>query len=163
MPEKCNVVTVRTDQRKQKFQKWHLYMSLRETNNTYIKENPKMHIRSTKFRMLRSSHVKFSSQTPANVCTCVYRQNIILALDAMNGYSDCFPIYSSSFPNSCLAEPENEKCWFGHCNHINCGFQYHYLKPHNMEQEASWKIWEDNNERIFNNTKTGQIEELYQY
>ena len=98
MSGKCNVVTFRTDQRKQKFQKWHLYMSLRETNNTYIKENPKMHIRSTKFRMLCSSHVKFSSQTPTNVCTCVYHQNIILALDAMNGYSDSFPIYSSSFP-----------------------------------------------------------------
>ena len=69
-----------------------------------------MNIGLTKFGMLHPSHVKFSSQTPANVCTCVYHQNIILALDGMSGYSDSFLIYSSSFPNSCLAEPENEKC-----------------------------------------------------
>ena len=163
MPGKRDVVTVRAEQGKQKFQKWHLYMSLRETHNTFIKENPKMNIGLTKFGMLCPSHVKFSSQTHANVCTCVYHQNIILALVGMNGYSDSFPIYCSSFPNSYLAEPENEKCWFGHCNHINCGFQYHYPKPHNMEQQASWKIWEDNNGRIVKNTKTGQIEDMYQY
>ena len=32
-----------------------------------------------------------------------------------------------------------------------------------MEQQASWKIWEDNNGRIVKNTKTGQIEDMYQY
>ena len=112
MPGKRDVVTVRAEQGKQKFQKRHLYMSLRETHNTFIKENPKMNIGLTKFGMLCPSHVKFYSQTHANVCTCVYHQNIILALVGMNGYSDSFPIYCSSFPNSCLAEPENEKCWF---------------------------------------------------
>ena len=71
MPGKHDVVTVRTDQGKQKFQERHLYMSLRVTHNTFIKENPKMHTGLTKFGMLHPSHVKFSSQTPANVCTCV--------------------------------------------------------------------------------------------
>ena len=153
MPGKSDVVTVRNDQGKQKFQKRHLQMSLRETHNTFIKENPKMNIGLTKFEMLHPSHVKFSSQTSANVCTCVYHQNIILALDAINGYSDSVTVYSSSVPNSCLAEPEDEKYWFGRCNHINCGFQRHYPKPQNMEQEASWKMWEDNNGRIVKNTQ----------
>ena len=98
--------------------------------------------------MLCLAHVKFSSQTFANVCTCVCHQTIILALDAMSGYSNSFLIHSRSFPNSCLAEPENEKFWFGRYNHINCGFQYHYRKPHNIEHEANWKIREDNNKPI---------------
>lgn len=52
MPGKRDVVTVRAEQGKQKFQKRHLYMSLRETHNTFIKENPKMNIGLTKFGML---------------------------------------------------------------------------------------------------------------
>ena len=47
--------------------------------------------------------------------------------------------------------------------YINCGLQYHYHKPHNREQEASWKICEDNNKPIAKTTKTGQTEDLYQY
>ena len=60
--------------------------------------------------MLCPGHMRFSSQTLVNICTCVYHQNS-LALDAMIGYSDSFAIYCSSLLNSCLAEPENEKCW----------------------------------------------------
>lgn len=83
---------------------------------------------------------------------------IILALDAMNRYSDSFPIYSSSFRNSCLVEPQNKKCWFGRCYHINCGVHYHFHQP---QQEASWKIWENYNGQIVKNIKTVQIEYLY--
>ena len=42
-------------------------MTLRETHNIFIKENPEMYISLTKFGMLRPVHVKFPSQTPANV------------------------------------------------------------------------------------------------
>ena len=101
-PGKRDVVTVSSDQGKVKLQKRHLYMSIKETHSTFLQENPEMHIGLTNFGMLRPSQVRFSSETPANVCTCVYPQNVILALDAMHRYAPIFPVYSKDFAQTCL-------------------------------------------------------------
>ena len=163
LPGKRDVVTVKTDKGKEKFQKRHLYMSLRETHSIFLEENPEVHIGLTKFSLLRPAHVKFSSQTLANVCTCIYHQNIILALDAMHCYDESFPNYSSSFPGSCIIDPNSEYCWYGRCTHSECGFEQRYPEPENIEREASWKKWEEVKGRIIKNAKTGQVGDLYHY
>ena len=90
-----------------------LYLSLKETHNLFREDHPEFKIGLTKFGMLRPQQVKFSSETPANVCTCIYHQNVILALDSLHKYNPTIPIYSKDFSATCLVSAENETCWYG--------------------------------------------------
>ena len=116
-PGKRDVVTIRSDTGKEKVQKRHLYISIKETDTLFREENPTTtKIALTKFGYLRPENVKFSSETPANMCTCTYHQNVILALDAMRKYVPEIPLYSKSFAEDCLVSSD-EKCWYRNCDH----------------------------------------------
>ena len=54
-----------------------------------------MKIGSSKFAELRLQNVFFSSQTPSNVCTCIYHQSLFLALDAIHIHAPNIPTYST--------------------------------------------------------------------
>ena len=58
--------------------------SIKEIFDFFLTENPNIKIRLTNFGYLHPEHVKFSSETTANVCTCIYHQSIILTLDSIH-------------------------------------------------------------------------------
>ena len=120
-PAKRDVVTVRSSNGKEKVQKRHLYISIKETFNFFLTEHPNVKIEFTKFGYFHPEHVKFSSETPANVCTCIYHQNIILALDSIHKHVQEIPLYSKTFAEGCLLSAD-EACWYGNCDHDKCGF-----------------------------------------
>ena len=60
-PGKRDTVTPRSSEGKEKIQKRHLYMSIKETRSCFLKEYQEIKIGLTKFRYLRPEHVKFSS------------------------------------------------------------------------------------------------------
>ena len=62
--------------------------------------------------MLWLPQVMLSSQTPSNVCTCIYHQNTIIALDALHSYIPGISIYSEDFPATCLIAPDTDSCWY---------------------------------------------------
>ena len=64
-----------------------------------MEKNPGVKIGFSKFAMLRPNQVMLSSQTPANVCNCIYHQNVILALDALHAHIPSVPVYKD-FPDS---------------------------------------------------------------
>ena len=162
-PGKRDVVTVRSDQGKVWLQKRHLYMNLKETHSLFQEDHPEIKIGLTKFGMLRPQQVKFSSETPANVCTCIYHQNVILALDSLHKYDPTIPIYSKDFAATCLVSAENEACWYGSCDHDSCNVSSFYPEPKNCEEPAKWVKWEEVNGRYIKNEKSGIVEDLYIY
>ena len=86
------------------------------------------------------------------MCTCIYHQNVILALDAMHKYVLEIPLYSKSFAEGCLVSSD-EKCWYGNCDHDTCSFDSTYEKPQNSDDPAKWMKWEEVNGRIIKNKK----------
>ena len=63
------------------------------------------------------------------MCTCIYHQNTILDLDALHSHVPTISIYSKEFSASCLVDLTADSCWYGECEHGNCGFQYVYRLP----------------------------------
>ena len=82
-----------------------MYMSIKETHGMLKEENPEVKIGVTKFAELQPPNVLLSSQTVSNICTCIYHENMILALSAVNKHVPDIPSYSKDFPASCLADP----------------------------------------------------------
>ena len=102
---------------KEKFQKRHLYMHIKETCAVFKDKHPNVKIGISKFASLQPSQVLLSSQVPSNACTCIYHQNMILSLDAILNYLSTIPTYNKEFSGACIILPEEESCWFSECKH----------------------------------------------
>ena len=161
-PGKRDVVIVRSCNGKEKVQKRHLYMSIKDTSNFFLTEHPKVKIGLTKFGYLRPDHVKFSSEIPANVYTCIYHQNIILTLGLIHKHVQEIPLHSKTFAEDCLLSAD-EACWYGNCDHDKCGFSSTYAKPENSNTPAKWMNWQEVNDRIIKYQKSGSVGSLYSY
>jgi len=83
-PGKWDVITVRNEMGKNKFQKWHMSMCVKEAYAIFKEENPGIKVGVSKFASLRPQHILLSSQMPSNVCTCVYHENFVMALSALH-------------------------------------------------------------------------------
>ena len=163
-PGKRDVVTIRDQDGKRKMQKRHMYMSIKEAHGIFKEENPDMKIGLSKFAELRPPNVLLSSQTPSNVCTCIYHENMILALSAINSHVAEIPSYSKDFSASCLVDPDNDKCWFGKCNHDGCGFEARYALPSTVEgKKATWVQWQEHGGRISKLEMNGTVKDLYDH
>ena len=148
-PGKRDVVTIRDQDGKRKMQKRHMYMSIKEAHGIFKEENPDIKIGLSKFAELRPPNVLLSSQTPSNVCTCIYHENMILALSAINSHVAENPSYSKDFSASCLVDPDNDKCWFGKCSDDGCGFEARYALPSTVaDEKAKWMQWQEHGGRI---------------
>ena len=90
------------------------------------------------------------------MCTCIYHQNVILALSAMHKYLPEIPLYSKSFAEGCLVSSD-EKCWYGNCDHDTCSFDSTYEKLQNSDDPAKWMKWEEVNGRIIKIKKVVQL------
>ena len=167
-PGRHDIVTVKTTDGKVKLQKQHLYFKIRETHSIFLSEYTEVKISLSKFAMLCPPQVMLSSQTPTNMCTCIYHQNTILALDALHTYMWNIPIYNKDFPSSCLESPYSESCWYNECERINFGFEYFYPFPNDDSNNLStkpvkWFKWDDVNGCTIKNQKSGTVFELYTY
>ena len=83
-PGKRDFITVNIENNKMRLQKRDMCMSIKETHGMFKEENPEVKIGLTKFAELQPPNVLLGSQTPSNVCTCIYHDNMILALSAVN-------------------------------------------------------------------------------
>ena len=107
-----------------------------------------------------------SSQTPSNVCTCIYHQNTILAVDALYGYIPGIPIYSKDFPATYLIVLDNDSCWYDECQHKDCGIEYVHPFPTDDDLKTrcvKWLKWKEVNGRTIKNEQSGTLFELYQH
>ena len=136
---KRDTVTVRNKNGKQKLQKRHMCISIKEVHSMYKEENPTLKIGLSRFAKLYPPNVLLSSLTPANVCTCIYHQNMFLALNAIHMLISSIPSYIHEIPTSCLIGSTSDNYWFGTCKHQGCGFNFTYPLPENIRNvEAKW-------------------------
>ena len=68
-PGKCDTVTVNG---KEKLQKRHSYMPIKETYAVFKNKYPNVKIGISKFASAQPSQVLLSSEVFSNVCTCIY-------------------------------------------------------------------------------------------
>lgn len=164
-PGKRDTVIVRDESGKQKLQKRHLTMTISEAYALFKEENTNAKIGRRKFADLRPPAVMLSSQTPANVCTCLYYQIMILALDGIHTVISSIPKYTSEFPATCVLSPESESCWFGECRHNACGFTHMYPVPENalMGKATKWMQWKEVNGHLAKCEVEGKVQDLYDY
>ncbi|CAB4004221.1 Hypothetical predicted protein [Paramuricea clavata] len=163
-PGKRDVVTIKDQDGKKKLQNRHLYMSIKETYRVFKDENRNVKIGLTKFSTLHPPNVLLSSQTPSNVCTCVYHQNMFLALGAIHSHVPGIPVYSTDFSASCVLNPESDLCWFGNCSHDGCGFEEKYPLPDTVKNlPAKWMKWQEANGRLAKLQNTRRVQDLYDH
>ena len=120
----------------------------------------------TKFADLRPPNVLLNSETPSNVCQCIYHQNSTMTVNAVHNYLTDIPQYTKDFPASCLDCPEIEECWFGTCSHESCGFADVYTlpnEPHLTELPAKWNKWQAIDGRLVKHEETGSVANLHGY
>ena len=130
----------------------------------FKEENPTLKIGISKYAELHPPNVLLSSLTPANLCTCIYHQNMFLALDAIHLLIPSITSYNHELPNSCLIDSANDDCWFGTCKHQGCGFQFAYPLPENVRDvEVKWWKWREQDGRLVKEEEKGSIADLYDY
>ena len=101
-----------------------VFMSVKEYYATFKESKPDVKISVCKFAEIRPPNVLFSSETPSNVCQCIYHQKFILALSSIHQYIPDFPSYTRDFPSSYPVSDNDPDCWFSESDHHNCGFFY---------------------------------------
>ena len=128
-----------------------MYMSIEETRALFIAENENIKISRSKFASLRPLHVILSRQTPANLCTSIYRQNVLLLLKKLSVCSANIPVYYNKFADSCLKCPDDPACFFSECHHEEFGFKKMYplqCDSNTLKNIVEWKQWKDDNGRM---------------
>ena len=104
-----------------------------------MSEYPEVKSSLSKFALLCPPQVMLSSQTPTNVCSCIYHQNTIMALDALHTFMPNLSIYNKDFPSLCLESPDPENCWHNECKHKICGFEYFYPFPNDDSNNLKYQ------------------------
>ena len=80
--------------------------------NLEKKNCPEVHIGLSKFSSLRPEHVMIQSQTPENVCLCLYHENIRLLLEAVPN----LPKRTGDFVSTIVCDPDNKDCMLQTCS-----------------------------------------------
>lgn len=145
---------VRENNEKHKIQKRYLHLTLGEAHQTFLKEYPSEKIGLTKFTELRPQHVCLRSETPDNLCLCIYHENLRLILQSMS----FLPNSGTELIKKIVCSDENKTCMLQECN--ECGDlklfkeMVESIPPETLGKEVYYKQWsksEDN--RIFKNSK----------
>jgi hypothetical protein len=158
-PGMKDVMTVYKDKTKEKHVKRHMYFTLRETYSFFCKENPHVKMGISKFCTLRPPYVLTTSETPANVCVCIYHANVQLLLDAISWYS--FPKRCHEFVDSLTCFRGSEACMSGLCS--LCINNYFEMRSTIVDKNilVKWIQWENNvDQRVEKVSKEGLLREV---
>ena len=109
-PGKRDTVVVKENNERKTFQKRHLSMTIMEAYQTFKNEHTNISIGKSKFAELRPKYVRYSSDLPQNVCTCIYHENVTLILQALHHIDSICPLYSHHLPNKFVCSQPNDDC-----------------------------------------------------
>ena len=95
----------------------------------------------------RNKYVLYSSDSPQNVCTCIYHENVMLILYiALHRIDSIYPLYSHNLPNKFVCSQSNDDCWFNKCNQCKDALVFsknYHLQNDATLQEVRWYQWEN--------------------
>nr|XP_042913577.1 uncharacterized protein LOC122273608 [Parasteatoda tepidariorum] len=98
--------------KKTKVQKKYLCTTLGEAHEMFKNDNPGIKIGRSKFSELRPSHICLRHETPANLCLCIYHENVRLLLEGIS----FFPNSTSDFIKVIICANPTEQCYYQTCN-----------------------------------------------
>ena len=107
-PGKKDFVILRENGEKKKIQKRFLTMTLGESYEQFKLAFPDKKLGKSKFADLRPKHVCLRSDTPANICLCIYHENVRLILESLPGMTSS----TADFVKRIVCSDEDEKCMF---------------------------------------------------
>lgn len=122
MPGKADTICVKIDGKKFKERKRHLVMTVAETWEQFKTQYPDVKVGLSKFASLRPKHILLSSQTPQNVCGCIYHSNMILLLESLHRKVPSIPLYSrEALMELCVCDMDSEECMINSCENCKDG------------------------------------------
>lgn len=131
------IITKTPDGKKHKMQKRYLYFTIGEIFEEFKREYPDVDIGLSKFSYLRPKHVMLQSQTPENLCLCLYHENIRLLLEAVPN----FPKRTGDFVSAIVCDPDNKDCMLQTCNECGELKKYRILMENATENKDSDEIY----------------------
>ena len=122
-PGRKDYVRVRqADGKCDKMTKHVLMLTLHESYELWIEENPTMKVSLTTFCNLRPPNVLLRNKMPQNVCVCIYHENMNMAISAVHKFCDSFPKGHRDLLKCLTCKEDNilsETCQFGDCRGCN--------------------------------------------
>ena len=150
MPGKADFIIIRSsDGTKHHVQKRHMIMTLAESYKLFIEDNPNNKIGKSKFAEMRPDHVLLVSQTPHNVCGCIYHSNIILLCEGIHRKEASFPLYNKrEFFSMAVCSSDNEDCMSNNCETCADGKLLDNVKENmnNIEENIPYYQWKNDEE-----------------
>lgn len=160
-PGRKDFVIIRSNG-KQKIQKRYLFFTLGETHELFKKEHPNKEIGLSKFSELRPKHICLRSETPGNLCLCIYHENIRLLLLAAKD----LPKRTSDFIIKIVCSSEKKDCMLSKCE--NCRRNIELILDENAEQEeigddeVQYQQWlKDEQGKITRQKLSGTMSEIF--
>ena len=139
---KKDFVIIRENGEKTKVQKRYLNMTISEAYSQFKQDFPHGKIGKSKFADLRPKHVCLRSDTPANICLCVYHENIRLILEGLPGMTNS----TSEFVKEVVCNDGDERCMMqdecSSCSNLKKFDDYvHSLFDDVLDTEIKYKQW----------------------
>lgn len=119
--------------RKVYLQKRYLRMSMKETHQCFLKDNPNFPISLTSFSKLKPTEVDFFGNLPHSVCMCSYHENFRLILEALKLYVD-LPVTFREFIDLVTCDSNEKSCMNRECN--TCKMKIDTYDPKNVVPDA---------------------------
>ena len=136
-PNKCDVVTIKVNNKKEKKVKRFLTRSLKETYKVFKNDNPELRIGKSKFYSLRPKYVLLSPIK--EVCLCIYCANYDLFLTSLINFRGSnvteLDESRSQIINTTMCSEPSDLCYLQECKICPGikGITFHVLKLQDVE------------------------------
>lgn len=148
-----------TTREREKVQKRHMVITVKEAFALFAKENPEINIKRSKFYELRPGNVLLTSEMPHNVCICKRHANFNFVVEALSKTIENIPLTGKELLRNLCCDVNNEKCMIGLCT--ECKTDIFTLLPDdcNVAAKISWQQWADVNGRPIVVNIDGSVED----
>lgn len=139
----------------------YMVMTVGECYQLFKEENAQIKIGKSLFYASRPKHVRLNSQTPSNMCVCIYHANFEFLLQSVSEVVSTVPKSAKDLMNELCCDTTNEACMTSSCK--NCDTIFDIL-PLNYSSDATvrWKQWTKNEHHTQISEEEGTFQVLLQ-
>lgn len=125
----------------------YMLMTVKEAHSLFLKENQGMVIKLSKFAELRPAYVLLQDATPHWVCTCIYHENVMFLLKALNAKGVPVQKDFRGFISQVVCDQTSAECMQSGC--IDCpGLSFIQLSDSLANEGCTWEKWDKVNGRF---------------
>lgn len=142
MPGRKDTKSVKGVQMQLKF----MLMTVGECYQLFKTQNPEIKFGKSIFYQSRPENVRPISETPPNLCVCIYHANFEFMLKSLSEMVPSVPKVAKDFLNTICCDIKDEVCMTSNCKKCYSICDILPLKL-NLNQNARWKQWIPNDKR----------------